>query len=368
MVLEMNKRVAVGVEIESYSISEPEHRIGRSASRPRRGLSEKGERFAHDTTIGSEYNSRPFATVREALFLLKSGLRKYLRRFYRRRREDASTRVPFLVGGWTNRFAGAHLHISLVEHNLSYREAKSLAFQLHGHLPFLIAAGANSPVWDRRLTPYASIRYLRGAQTYFAPQPRGHLAIDTTTQLCFVPARGDKPPTLEMRVLDSNVPEYIVVCLCLVKAIALRWLRHRATTNRLTQAEHERACAAAAQRGCRARLCWGGEWLSFARYQDRFIQIHREELEHLDIPDQLFRVMRLLKKGWDGARMIREAVHLAQKKHPPTWQRRFAKRYAQAISELLSGNSLDDFAHSLRLELPNTRRVWLGSKEDSIDE
>jgi hypothetical protein len=366
--LEMHRRIVVGVEIESYSISEPEHRIGRGASRPRRGLSEKGECFAHDTTIGSEYNSRPFATVREALFLLKTGLRKYLRRLYRRRREDAPVRVPFLVGGWTNRFAGAHLHISLAERDLTYREAKSLAFHVHGHLPFLIAAGVNSPVWNRRLTPHASVRYLRGAETYFAPQPRGQLAVDTTTQLCFVPPRGDKPPTLEIRVLDSNLPEYIVVCLCLAKAIALRWLRRRPSSNRLSQAELQRASVAAAQRGTRARLCWGGRWMSFARYQDRFIQVHREEFERLDIPDQLFRVMRLFKKGWDGARMIREAVHLAQKQHPPTWQRHFAKRYAQAIEQLLSGNSLDDFARSLRLNLPDTRRVWLGSKEDSIDE
>ena len=41
-----------------------------------------------DTSIGSEYVSRPFHTVREALFLLKSGLRKYLRDNYRGEVDD----------------------------------------------------------------------------------------------------------------------------------------------------------------------------------------------------------------------------------------------------------------------------------------
>src|SRR6266567_7898768 len=76
-------RVIIGVEIEAYSIGRGDYKIGRRTSRPRPGLSERGERFTRDTSIGSEYNSRPFSTIREALFLLKAGLRKYLRDRYR---------------------------------------------------------------------------------------------------------------------------------------------------------------------------------------------------------------------------------------------------------------------------------------------
>src|SRR5689334_16878721 len=76
------RQVVAGVEIEAYSISQADYSIGRRTSRPRPGVSEKGERFTRDTSIGSEYISRPFSTTREALFLLKSGLRKYLRDMY----------------------------------------------------------------------------------------------------------------------------------------------------------------------------------------------------------------------------------------------------------------------------------------------
>src|SRR3954449_11844972 len=76
------RHVVVGAEIEAYSIALADYTIGRRTSRPRAGVSERGERFTRDTSIGSEYNSRPFTTTREALFLLKSGLRKYLRDQY----------------------------------------------------------------------------------------------------------------------------------------------------------------------------------------------------------------------------------------------------------------------------------------------
>ena len=51
------------------------------------------------TSIGSEYNSRPFETIRESLFLLKTGLRKYLRTLYRTHAPMRDHVVPLLVGG-----------------------------------------------------------------------------------------------------------------------------------------------------------------------------------------------------------------------------------------------------------------------------
>ena len=45
------KRVTIGVEIESFSISQPDLHIGCDVSRPRPGLSEEGERFGQDETI-----------------------------------------------------------------------------------------------------------------------------------------------------------------------------------------------------------------------------------------------------------------------------------------------------------------------------
>jgi hypothetical protein len=358
-----HKRIVIGVEIEAYSIDTADHSIGRRLARPRSGVSESGERFARDSSIGTEYNSRPYQTVREALFLLQGGLRKYLRSLYRSRRPQDE-----LVGGWTNRFAGTHLHLSTAERRLSRQEAASLAFHLHDYLPMIIALGANSPVWGRTLSPWASNRLLRGTEAYFRPISRRALTSHDRNEMVFSPRRKTKPATLEVRVLDSNLPHYVVACLALLKAAALRWLKRRPTVARMDYATYLEARLEAGRRGVRCRLPWNGETVSFSRYLDRFLWAHREEIDSLDIPDEIFEVLRLAKRGWNGARILSEAVRQAHQEHPQTWQRRFARRYSRGLELLLSGNSLVDFARSLRVELPDTEKVWLGRRSASLDE
>ncbi len=359
---EFHKRIIIGVEIEAYSIDTADYQIGRRLSKPRPGLSEAGERFTRDASIGSEYNSRPFVTVREALFLLKAGLRKYLRGLYRSREEDQDHRIPLLVGGWTNRFAGAHLHLSVAGRKLNHEKAASLAWHLHDQLPFLIAIGANSPVWGKKITGKASNRFLRGSEAYFTVTRRGRLTSVDTRELVYSPGRKTKPPTLEIRVMDTNIPEFIVAALCVSKAVALRWLKGKAAANRMKHADYLKARLDAASRGVRCKLPWNGEWLSASEYLDRFLWEHREELEHMDIPDEIYEVFRLLKRGYNGARIVHDAALLARHEHPQTWQRRFGKRYTHGLQQLLSGNHLRDFAHALKVTLPNTDRVWLGRK------
>src|SRR4029079_15638289 len=114
-------------------------------------------------------------TIRESLFLLKSGLRKYLRSLYRSHAPLRDHVVPLLVGGWTNRFAGTHIHVSLDETELEHDRGVDLALHLQHHIPFLIGLGANSPVWDKKLTTKASNRVLRGSETYFLPSRLGEL-------------------------------------------------------------------------------------------------------------------------------------------------------------------------------------------------
>src|SRR5262249_3894452 len=151
-------------EVEAYSIAREDYKIGRRTSRPRPGLSEKGERFTRDTSIGSEYNSRPFRTIREALFLLKAGLRKDLRDNYRGETDASEHLTPLLVGGWTNRSAGTHMHVSIADRTLEADDASSLSAHLHDQIPLLMAMGANSPIWDRRITAVASNRMVRGSE------------------------------------------------------------------------------------------------------------------------------------------------------------------------------------------------------------
>jgi len=368
MNLPIHQRIIIGVEIEAYSINVADHKIGRRLSKPRPGLSESGERFTRDASIGSEYNSRPYSTVREAFFLLKAGLRKYLRGLYRTRKNEQDYRVPFLVGGWTNRFAGTHLHISLANRTLSTQEACALSWHLHDQIPFLIAIGANSPVWDKHITGKASNRFLRGNQAYFAITKRGHLTSIDTQEIVYSRGRKTKPATLEIRVLDSNIPEFVVASLCLVKAVCLRWMKGVKAANRISHAEYQQARLDAASRGMRCKLLWGKDWLGVPDYLDRFLWEHREEFDDMDIPDDVFEVFRLVKRGYNGARIIHDAALLARREHPQTWQRRFAKQYRSGLMHLLSGNTLHDFAEELQVPLPNTDRVWLGRKRGSIDE
>jgi hypothetical protein len=366
--LPLHQRIVIGVEIEAYSINVSDHKIGRRLSRPRPGLSESGERFSRDASIGSEYNSRPFSTVREALFLLKAGLRKYLRGLYRSREEDQDYRIPLFVGGWTNRFAGSHLHISIANRKLTKQEAAALSWHIHDQLPFFIAIGANSPIWDKQVTNKASNRFLRGSATYFTPTRRGVLTSVDTHELVFSPGRKTKPATLEIRVFDSNLPEFVVANLCLVKAVCLRWLKGESAANRINHSDYLLARTEAATKGMKAKLPWKREWISVKEYLDRFLWEHREEFDAMDIPEEIYEVLRLLKRGYNGSRLIHDAVALSVKEHPQTWQRRFARRYRTGLAHLLSGNTLQDFSEELLTPFPSTDRVWLGRKRGSIDE
>ncbi|MBC8069443.1 MAG: hypothetical protein IAG13_13990 [Deltaproteobacteria bacterium] len=362
-----HRRVVIGVEIEAYSICQADYAIGRRTSRPRPGTSEAGERFTRDTSIGSEYNSRPFHTVREALFLLKLGLRKYLRDMYRGEVDAADRLIPLLVGGWTNRFAGTHLHISLDEHELTLDEAVSIAEHLHDHIPLLMAMGANSPVWDKRLTAVASNRVLRGGDSYFSALDRDGLTMQDLREMRYAPGRKTKPPTLELRVLDSNVPEMIVACLAVTKAIVLRWLRTREPVNVVAPAMYLEAREDAARRGMGCKLPWRDELVPARVAFDHFLWEHRAEIEMMDVPPEVFDTFKLIKRGFNGAKIIRSAVAAARERHAQTWQRRFAKRYSEGLELLLSGNHLRDFAGALHADLPQIDAVWLGRKSSSID-
>ncbi|MFO0974679.1 MAG: hypothetical protein U1A27_14755, partial [Phycisphaerae bacterium] len=281
--------------------------------------------------------------------------------------EDADTLVPLLVGGWTNRFAGTHLHLSLAHEELSLRDARSLARHLHDHLPLFIAIGANSPIWDKRITAKASNRLLRGSGAYFAPLKRGQLTSADLLELKYAPGRKRKPATLEIRALDSNIPEFVVANVALIEAACLRWLRNKAILNQVSHEEYLQSRQDAGARGMKARLSWNGERVPARKYLDRFLWEHRDELEELDVPADTYEVFRLLKRGYNGARIIHDAARAAWREHPQTWQRRFARRYSAGLERLLSGNSLRDFAAALGVSLPGTDETWLGRRTATID-
>ena len=352
----------MGMEIESYTIQTPEFRISRELAFPRPGVGEKGERFGRDWSIGTEYNSRPFSTIREGLFLLKAGLRKYSQKHYRSKSRSRKGTQLLLVGGWRDRYAGTHIHMSVAERKLTREDARHLAWHLHDHIPLLVAMGANSPIWADELTNTASNRVAGASRIYFQPIRRTRLTSKSTEEMLFSRGRKTKPPTLELRILDSNLPEYVMAVACVIKAAALGWLDGRKAANRIPHAAYLRSRADAAERGMKAKLCWNGEWISASRYLDRFIWVFREEMTGMDVPHDVWTTMRLIKKGYTGSRVIAEAARRAHAEHPQTWQRRFAKRYVAALDHLLSGNSILDFMQRLKVKPPEIGETWLGRR------
>jgi len=228
--------------------------------------------------------------------------------------------------------------------------------------PFLIALGGNSPVWRNKITPYSSNRLMLGSNKYCKAARREvlykHHYRETTYN------RGGKlnPPTLEIRVPDSSIPEFLVAALCVVRAVALRWQRQRHILNHSTHTNYLKARERAIRFGAMARLVWTNHWMRTSGYVDLFFRKYAEELEQMDIPDEVIRIFKYLKKGWNQAELIRRAAEGCRKRSGPRWQRQFARRYSPAIEELLDGNSYEQFAKRLGVRLPNIERTWLGRK------
>ncbi|MFH1996688.1 MAG: glutamate-cysteine ligase family protein [Candidatus Omnitrophota bacterium] len=355
------KNISMGIELETYSISLPGNRICRELHFPKRSSIEKGEKFVRDWSIGSEYNSKVFTTVRESLFLLKTGLRKYAKF----RQDNGSDRqyVIFPTGGWIDRFAGAHIHLAMGKNGIDFDDARELSGYMHSHIPFLIALTANSPVWREKLTPYASNRLLLGSDKYCKITKPGFLYKRPYREMTFNRSSAKKPGTLEIRVCDSSLPEYLVAALCVCYAAALRWKKGKRPLNRSTYGNYVTSRKQAILFGSQAKLAWSNHWITVPKYIDLIFRQYKEELKWMDIPQEVIDVFKYLKKGWSQSGIIRASVKKYQKKHKPTWQRQFASRYALAIESLLDGNSLGEFAKRLGVTLPKIDRSWLGRKD-----
>ena len=355
------RSISMGIELEAYSISIPDCRISRELHFPKRGAIEAGERFTKDASIGNEYNSKVFYTIREAFFLLKNGLRKYIH--YRESDRAGEVHTIFPVGGWIDRFAGAHIHLAFGKQRFRYEQAKQLARCIHDHIPFLIALAANSPVWREQITAINSNRLLRGTRKYCQITKMDFLYKHRFRELTFNQGGKRKPPTLEIRVLDSGVPEYIVAALCVLRAIALHWLKRKPMFHHSTYANYLKSRERAIRLGPEAKLVWNNHRLKVSEYVDLFFRKYEEELREMDIPDDVINVFKYLKKGWNQATVIRKAATKSWSWHRQTWQRRFGKKYALATQKLLDGNSYSEFARTLGVRLPNIERAWLGRKE-----
>ena len=346
----------MGVEVEFFSIRNDtfSHRV----IKPKKHLREKGEKFTSDPTIGTEYNSKVFYSVREAFFLLKSSLRKYQLRNYHHTKRSGVAGIAF-HGSWADKAAGTHIHIGIGRKDISKKKASEIANYIHDHLPFIIAVSTNSPVWEYMPGRISSSRMHYTGEDYCMPTLKGKLETDHHNELNFNNYIG-KDSTLEIRICDSNIPEFICASLLIINVLANASLRKRRQSNILTDGHYLAARKSAIKHGAKSMLYWNNKPVTFAKYIDNFFNYYRHDIKKLDVPDQIFDVFRYLKKGYNGSTITKRSCTNLKRKHPRAWKRYFARRYAIAIEELLNGQTLKVFASHLGVRLPNVEKVRLG--------
>lgn len=356
------KTVSLGVEVETYTIRMRDHHIGRHVMRPAMGALENEESYHHDRSIGSEYGSRPFYSIREAFFGVKLGLRKFIASYQLENKRSNGDYTLFFTGTWKERFAGTHFHIGLGEEGIAYDDALRLSRHVHDHIPLLIALLANSPVYKADISNFDSNRFFNAEKKFFWPLKLGELDQEYQEEMTFNQDRHKKIPTLEIRPCDANLPEFAVAGHVIIKALTMAWLARKPVSNICRHELYLKSRENAAKHGPKATLYWNDRPLRADAYLDRFFREYHAQLSKMDIPSELFEVFRLFKLGWNGAGILRRACNRHYRRHPRTWQRYFAEEYAPAVIALLNGETLEGFIRALGLRPPKTRNLSLGGK------
>jgi len=342
--VEEEEAITIGVEIECYTILSKDGKISRRIITPGIKPSKTGERFTVDKSIGIEYVSKPFESVKDALQAISSGLEKYADS------PLADNALPLPVGGWNDRFAGTHFHLGFKDKGFRREEAASLASYIHDHIPFIIAVSANSPIWRRRITEYSSNRLMRGGSRYCIPVAKGDLNQNHYREMNFNPENKHKPSTLELRVCDSNIPPYVCSVMTILRILALAWRNGRDPCNDLPHEAYLETRDEAARMGAAARLYWRGKHVTVGEYLTLLLDNYSEEASVLDIPKQVGEVFNLLSGNWNNAEALRRAAIKLEKRFGRDWERRMALKLASALKTLLNGGSLKNYHEALGLK------------------
>ena len=356
-----------GVEIESFLIKRDEI-LKRSFIQPLEDVVEPGETFTDDMTIGNEYISPIFDDINEGLFLLKNGLRKY--------NVFADERVAYqigLFGTWFKDPAGVHIHIGLGEEGIGKEHAAALMIYIHDYLPFIMALCANSPIFPGRnnqpkLTSNASNRLLIYGNQQCKSITKEQIRLmkdDHWTEINYNAVRKDKPPTVEIRVLDSNIPEYIIAAVEILRVLTIAYLKGKPSPNVLSFSNYQKSRQSAARYGVRGSLYWNGKNLKMDKYIDKFFDEFHEEFEEEDLTAEILDIFKLAKLGWNNATIIKESIEAIKAIYSSkkfSWRKQFIARYNDAIASLLDGNNLIDYARLMYVELPDLKNIQLGKK------
>ncbi len=356
-----------GIEIESFLIK-GEEVLERSFIQPVEDVVEPGESFTDDMTIGNEYISSVFDDINKGLFLLKNGLRKY--------RAFANQRVEHqigLFGTWFKDPAGVHFHIGLGEEGIGKKDAGPLMVYIHDYLPFIMALCANSPVYPNKnnvpqLTRNASNRLLLFGNEHCKPVTKEEilrLKSDHWTEINYNAHRKDKPPTIEIRVADSNLPEFIIAAVAVLRILAIGFFKGKPAPNTLSFENYQRSRQSAARYGVRGSIYWNGRNIKISKYIDNFFDVFHDEIEEEDFTEEIVDIFRLAKLGWNNASITKTAIQNIKTIFSPkkyNWRKQFIMRYNEAISSLLDGNNLVDYCRLLYVDLPDLENVQIGRK------
>jgi hypothetical protein len=360
--------VTNGVEIESYLIKD-DIILEKAYVLPIEDVIEPGEAFTDDMTIGNEYISPVFDDINEGLFLLKNGLRKY-RVFLEERAEHQIG----LFGTWLSDPAGTHMHVALGEEGIKKEIARELMVYIHDYLPLIIALCVNSPVFPSRvkqrprLTSHPSNRLLNYASEHcksISKEEIREMRSNHWVEINYnaLKARTDKPPTIEIRLPDSNIPEFIIAGVEVLRVLTIACLSGKESPNQLSFQNYQKAKRSAIRYGVRGQLYWDNYKVKTSTYIDKFFDEFSEEIEKEDPIDEILDIFRLAKLGWTNADIMAESINYIRSVYSSkkfNWRKQFLRQYTEALAALLDGNRLGDYANLLYVDLPEVDDVLLG--------
>ena len=361
--------LTLGLEVESYSIDlETLEFKSMAPIYPKHDSVEKDEGYIYDKTIGSEYNSPVFASLNEAFFRIKTGLRKYFVNL-----EDSEMKRIALIAsyGKEDETAGIHYHVAPERgEEFSEENADYITPYIHQQIPFLIAITANSPIVNGKVTDFASNRMLYNGESMCAALDRTSLegmgGYSHFDEINLTSKRENKPPTLEVRVSDSNIPEYIIAGLFIVYVVTNAAIKGKPRWN-LKYYNHKNYVEErmeAARRGAKASIRFNKALLPIPKYIDAFFNYYHDEIEESNMSEDVLTVFRLAKKGWVMADIVREAWKKVKKEDPTKSDnmvnKMFAARYLHAQMRNLDGENIKTITKLLGVRLPILNDVKLG--------
>ncbi|NHI91294.1 MAG: hypothetical protein EAX96_02240 [Candidatus Lokiarchaeota archaeon] len=358
--------LTMGLEIESFSIDLNKMKfVSMAPIYPKDGI-EREEEFKKDMTIGSEFNSPVFTSLNEAFFRLKTALRKYFVNL----ETDENMRIA-LIGSYDyeNETAGVHYHFAFNKvKGITIEQAKHISPLIHQHIPFIIAITANSPIIRKKMTKIASNRLLNNGMAMFSPLTREDLEeIELTNhfnEINFAKGTEKKPSTLEIRVVDSTIPEYIMAGLFIAYISILGAIKGKKPWKYFKFSRHEKDRINAARRGVKAEIHWNKAKWVIPKYIDAFFNYYRTEVKESNINRDILNVFRLAKSWWNAADIVRESYRIIENRYKNKGQdfinQEFCRKLLEAQRRNLDGDNLISFARHLNVKIPSIENVKLG--------